>query len=404
MSPSLRTRTREQTITARKDENELYVGEEEDDDGVYFEDFDISDPVLDALDDMGYETPTEIQELTIPPLLEGRDIIGQAQTGTGKTAAFGIPIIERVDPTKPFVQALVLAPTRELAAQICDEIQRIAKYRKLGVVPVYGGAAMSGQLQDLRRGAHVVVGTPGRVLDHLSRATLTLEHASWLILDEADRMLDMGFMPDVERIIRRMPRNRQTALFSATIPPLIKILSRRYMRNPQHLAVRPDERTVSEVQQLYFEVAERDKPLGLLEILATYKPEQAIIFRRTQAGVDWLQRVLTAEGHYVEAIHGSMAQRVRESVMAKFRSGEVRLLIATNVAARGLDIPEVTHVINYDVPEETESYIHRIGRTARMGRQGMAITFVSEWDQEALEAIKKVVGDALQPGRLALYQ
>ena len=371
---------------------------------MYFEDFDISDDILDSLDEMEFETPTPIQELTIPLLLQGRDVIGQAQTGTGKTAAFGIPIVDRVDNTRHQVQALVLAPTRELAAQIADELMDIAEYRKLRIVTVYGGANMNRQLTDLRRGAQIVVGTPGRILDHLSRATLTLEHVNFLVLDEADRMLDMGFMPDVERIIKRMPRNRQTALFSATIPPLIKIMSRRYMRDPEHVAVKPEQRTVSDVEQIYFEVADRDKPLGLLEVLKTYEPEQAIIFRRTQVGVDWLQRVLSAEGHYAEALHGNIQQRVRERVLDKFRDGEVRLLIATNVAARGLDIPEVTHVINYDVPEESESYIHRVGRTARMGRKGMAITFVSEWDGEAFEAIKKAVGPVLRQERLTLYQ
>lgn len=353
---------------------------------------------------MGFESPTPIQELAIPLLFQGRDVIGQAQTGTGKTAAFGIPMIDRVDLLRPHVQALILAPTRELAAQIADELRDIAEYRKVRIVTVYGGANMNRQLVDLRRGAQIVVGTPGRILDHLSRATLTLEHVSFLVLDEADRMLDMGFMPDVERIIRRMPRNRQTALFSATIPPLIKILSRRYMRDPEHVTVKPEERTAADIDQIYFEVADRDKPLGLLEVLKTYQPEQAIIFRRTQVGVDWLQRVLSAEGHYAESLHGNIQQRVREKVLEKFRDGEVRLLIATNVAARGLDIPEVTHVINYDVPEETESYIHRVGRTARMGRKGMAITFVSEWDVEAFEEIKKVAGPTLRQERLALYQ
>jgi ATP-dependent RNA helicase DeaD len=352
---------------------------------------------------MGYTQPTEIQAQVIGPLLSGRDVMGQAQTGTGKTAAFGIPIVELADPERRETQALVLAPTRELAVQISEELGRLAQFRGLSITTLYGGARMGPQLEALKAGVQVVVGTPGRVLDHLRRGTLDLRHLSMLILDEADRMLDMGFMPDVERIIRQTPRTRQTALFSATMPLVMRILARRHMREPVWIRVRPEEPTVAEVEQRYYEVAERDKGEALLEILQEQRPERAIIFRRTKAGVDRLVHFLHRRGVEVEALHGDMPQRSREQVLSRFRSGALSLIVATDVAARGLDIPEVTHVINLDVPESAEAYIHRIGRTGRLGRAGTAITFISEWDQAALEAIKKVANGALRQGRLRLY-
>jgi superfamily II DNA/RNA helicase len=356
-----------------------------------------------ALDEMAYHEPTEIQALAIPLLLEGKDVVGQAQTGTGKTAAFGIPMVERIDPEMLVVQALVLAPTRELASQIALELGRIGRRRGVRVAAIYGGASMGGQLRDLARGAQVVVGTPGRILDHLKRGTLSFESVSYLVLDEADRMLDMGFMPDVERILRRTPRSRQTALFSATIPTVIRIIARRHMRDAVTVQVKPEERTVKEVEQVYYEVAERDKPEALRVVLQEQAPERAMVFCRTQIAVDRLTRILRRDGLAVEAIHGSMGQAQRERVLADFRRGAIRLLVATNLAARGLDIPEVSHVINYDIPEEGESYVHRIGRTARMGREGMAITFVAEWDEKSLSEIKKVANGSLRHERLSLY-
>ncbi len=364
---------------------------------------DLSPQVALAIEEMGYREPTEIQASTIPALLAGRDVMGQAQTGTGKTAAFGIPLVELVDPALHAVQAIVLAPTRELAMQISEEVGRIGKHRGVRVATIYGGAVMSRQTLELRRGAQVVVGTPGRILDLLSRGTLRLDQVRYLILDEADRMLDMGFMPDVERIIRRTPRSRQTALFSATMPLVVRIIARRHMREPLHVQVKPEEATVAEVRQVYYEVAEQDKPEGLRLILQEQEPERALIFRRTQIGVDKLTRFLKSRGFGVEALHGSMSQQHRERVIADFRGGDLHLLVATNVAARGLDIPDISHVINYDIPEESEAYIHRIGRTARMGKDGMAITFVAEWDADALAAIKKVTNGSLREERLALY-
>ena len=369
----------------------------------YFGGLELSEPVARAVEEMGYRDPTEIQAASIPLLLDGRDLMGQAQTGTGKTAAFGIPLVERIDPDRPVVQALVLAPTRELAMQISQELSRLARHREIRIATIYGGAPMGPQLLDLKLGAQVVVGTPGRILDHLSRGTMRLNEVRYLILDEADRMLDMGFMPDVERILRRTPRSRQTALFSATMPTVVRILARRHMKDPAWIQVKPEERTVAEVDQLYYEVAERDKSAGLKLILEEQKPERALVFCRTQVAVDRVTRFLRARGFQVEAIHGSMSQQHRERVIADFRRGDLPLLVATNVAARGLDIPEVSHVINYDIPEESESYIHRIGRTARMGRDGVAITFVAEWDGDSLAEIKKAVNGSLREERLALY-
>jgi len=363
----------------------------------------LSEPVARALDEIGYTTPTDIQAKAIPLLLEGHDLIGQAQTGTGKTAAFGIPMIESIDPEDPNVQAIVLAPTRELAAQITQELSRIGARRGVRIAAIYGGASMGGQLRDLERGAQIVAGTPGRILDHLARRTLSLSRVRFLVLDEADRMLDMGFMPDVERILRRTPRDRQTALFSATIPTVVKILARRHMRQTIHVQVKPEERTVAEVDQIFYEVAERDKPEALRLVLKEREPERAMIFCRTQIAVDRLMRILSRDGFPVEAIHGSMNQRQRDRVLADFRRGVVKFLVATNLAARGLDIPEVSHVINYDIPDESESYVHRIGRTARMGREGMAITFVAEWDEKPFAEIKKVVNGALRQEVLGLY-
>lgn len=370
---------------------------------ITFHDLGLSPEVGRAVDDMGYSSPTEIQQRVIPLLLDGQDVIGQAQTGTGKTAAFGIPMIERLDEQAQGVQALILAPTRELALQISGELRKLGSHSNLHLAVLYGGSGYGTQLRDLATGAQVVIGTPGRILDHIERGTLRLDQVRMLVLDEADRMLDMGFLPDVERIVRRIPRQRQTALFSATVPSLVRILSRRYMHNAVLVAVKPDEATVAEVHQVYYEVAERDKPQGLMLIVKDEKPERAIIFCRTKFGVDRLTRFVTRQGFHAEAIHGDMPQSAREQVMDGFRAGEIRLLIATDVAARGLDIPEVSHVINFDIPEAAEGYVHRIGRTARAGRTGKAITFVAEWDNDALAAIKKLTNGSLREERLALY-
>jgi ATP-dependent RNA helicase DeaD len=358
-----------------------------------------------AIREMGFVRPTEIQSRVIPLLLEGRDVIGQAQTGTGKTAAFGIPLIEGIDEARPHTQALVLAPTRELAIQIGEELRKIGRHISgLCIVTLYGGSSYGRQFEGLKSGAHVVVGTPGRILDHIGRGTLKLDAVDYLVLDEADRMLDMGFLPDVERILRRTPRERQTALFSATVPTVIRILSRRYMHEPATVHVQPQQVTVEEVEQVYYEVADRDKVEGLLALIEQDPPERAMIFRQTKIGVDRLVAILKRRGLAVSAIHGDMSQRVREQVLREFREGKLRYLVATDVAARGLDIPEVSHVFNYDIPEDPEAYVHRIGRTARAGRSGRAVMFVGEWDSDKLPPIQKVVGGLLQRRLLPIYE
>ncbi len=354
---------------------------------------------------MGFERPTEIQQRVIPLLLDGQDVIGQAQTGTGKTAAFGIPLVEGIDETRRVPQALVLAPTRELALQISEQLRQLAAHIPgIRVATIYGGAAYGRQFEDLQAGAQVIVGTPGRVLDHLSRGSLKLDQVDYLVLDEADRMLDMGFLPDVERIIRRTPRERQTALFSATMPTVIRILARRYLYQPVTAQVQPQQVTVDEVEQVYYEVAERDKLAGLLSLVERDPPERAMIFRQTKAGVDRLESALRRKGLGVAAIHGDMTQHARERVLQDFRDGTLRYLVATDVAARGLDILDVSHVFNYDIPDDPEAYVHRIGRTARAGRSGLAVTFVSEWDLDKLEPIQRLVGGRVERRILPLYQ
>ncbi|HZT09000.1 MAG TPA: DEAD/DEAH box helicase [Chloroflexota bacterium] len=369
---------------------------------VGFEAFDLNPEIARAIQEIGYEEPTPVQQAAIPIFRAGQDLIAQAQTGTGKTAAFGIPIVEAISPSAPGVQALILAPTRELATQIVAELTRLAKYRDVGICAVYGGSSMKAQIDAIPH-ASIVVGTPGRILDLMRRGHLRLASVSVLVLDEADRMLDMGFLPDVEQIIRATPRARQTGLFSATITTLVRRLAARYMRDPQHVTIAPEERTVATVRQLCYEVANRDKMAALFEVIEREEPRSAIIFCHTQVAVDRVAREMQRRRLPVRAIHGSLSQAERERTLQDFRAGKVHFLVATNLASRGLDILHVSHVINYDIPEDAETYVHRIGRTARMGRHGTAITFVSEWDLDAFEAIKKVAGDNLEPAILDLY-
>jgi len=331
-------------------------------------------------------------------------MVGQAQTGTGKTAAFGIPIVERLDPSVRTVQALVLAPTRELAMQVTEELRRLGQFRGLKVVACYGGQPIARQITSLGQGAHIVVGTPGRVLDHLGRGTVSFDRASTVVLDEADAMLDIGFLPDVERILNTTPRDRQTALFSATIPDPIRRIVRRYMHDPAWVQIGGEIETVPEVRQVYYEVWEHDRLDALREILDTnVNGGKALLFRRTQVGVDKLVRWLQRERIAVAGIHGGMTQSQRTGVMAAFKRGDLKVLVATNVAARGLDIPEVSHVVNFDMPDNIEEYVHRIGRTARMGRDGTAITLVTEWSFDMLDALQKHLRGAMERRDLALY-
>ena len=369
-----------------------------------FSDFPLNESLLRAIEAIGYTYPTPIQAAVLPPLLEGRDIFGQAQTGSGKTAAFGIPTINRLKPTG-VVGAIILVPTRELCRQVSDELEKLAEGSGLQILSVYGGTRMRGQFTALEKGVDIIVGTPGRVIDHLGRGTLRVDQVKVVILDEADEMLDIGFAEDIEQILRRTPRERQTLLFSATMPGWVQRLIRRYQRNPVHIAIEPERMTVATVEQRYYEVAERDKLDGFLSFEEDFgRDARLLIFRRMQVGVDRLAQQLTREGWLAQALHGGMAQPDRTRVINAYRSGDLRVLIATNVAARGLDIPDITHVINYDIPQNPEEYVHRIGRTARAGKTGVAITFVSEWDYPYLEAIKAHVGEALQPATLPIYQ
>ncbi len=357
-----------------------------------------------ALHEMGYLEPTEVQARSIPALRSGKDLIGQAQTGTGKTAAFSIPIVEKVDPSAGYVQALVLTPTRELCAQVTAEMALIGQFRGVRPVAIYGGAAMDKQISALARGAQVVVGTPGRVLDLVRRGELRLDRVTTVILDEADRMLDMGFIVDVETILSRCPRSRQTALFSATMPMAILRICDRFMRHDaEHVRVRPESRTVDSVRQVVYFVAEQDKIAALLELTDEFGFDRLLVFRHMQIGVDRLTATLQRRGRSVAAMHGGLTQRERDKTLADFKDGKVQFLIATNVASRGLDITELPYVLSYDIPEDAETYVHRVGRTARMGREGTAITFVGEWDLAAWEQIRTEVGADVEERELLLY-
>lgn len=353
-----------------------------------FEEFSLSDGVSKAIKDMGFSVPTPIQEKSVPYALNGRDIIGQAQTGTGKTVAFGIPMVEKIVTLERAVQAIVLTPTRELAVQVAKEIEKVGKYRQITVLPVYGGQPIEKQLRQLRKGVHVVVGTPGRVIDHIRRGTLSLTSVRFAVLDEADRMLDMGFIDDMKFILAQIPSGCQKMMFSATIPSQIAWLAKRYMKDPVEIMVSKDTPTVPQIKQMFFEVTEFDKLNALTRLIDLEKEGVFLVFRRTKAGVDDLAAALKARGYNVLAIHGNCSQNERDRVMRLFRIGKIDILVATDVAARGLDIDGITHVVNYDIPQDAESYVHRIGRTARAGKGGAAITFVTHWEYSELRRIQ----------------
>src|SRR4051794_14165683 len=354
-----------------------------------FADLGLSQPLLDALNHLGYESPTPIQEQAIPELLQGHDVIGQAQTGTGKTAAFGLPLLQYIDTDHEEVQALVLTPTRELCIQVTQALRAYGQRRGIQVVAVFGGAPIRNQVAQLKQGGQVVVGTVGRVMDLMNRHELVLNDTRYVILDEADEMLDLGFLGDVETILSRCPSGRQTALFSATMPPEIKRLAEKRMFDPVTIKVRAAQLTIDTVEQFYLEVGDREKPDALARVLTAERPEQAIIFARTKIGVDRLSQSLNGRGVRVKALHGDMSQGSRDGVMLAFKGGRERLLVATDVAARGLDISGVTHVINYDIPNSPDVYVHRIGRTGRVGRSGRAITLITSKQRRELEAIEK---------------
>ncbi len=348
---------------------------------------------LAAIAALGYTEPTPIQREALPMMLAGDDLVGLAQTGTGKTIAFGLPLARVIDPSRNEVQAVVMVPTRELANQVRDAIAHLGTFYGFVTVGLVGGGRVRSDIIALERGAHVVVGTPGRVIDHLKRGTLHLNRVHFVVLDEADQMLDIGFARDIDYILRTVPKERQTALFSATMPESIGRLVYRYMRRAERVSVTPEQRTAEGVEQYFCEVSERDKISALRYIYEQHGLGRSLIFRNTKIGVDRLTAQLQAAGVPAQAIHGDLRQGQRDRVMGDFRSGKLDFLVATNVAARGLDIPDIEHVINYDVPQNAEEYIHRIGRTARAGKLGSSYTFVGEWDLAAWDIIVNEVGE-----------
>jgi ATP-dependent RNA helicase DeaD len=356
-----------------------------------FKDLGLSPDIQQALDELGYEDPTPIQEQAIPELLGGHDVIGQAQTGTGKTAAFGLPLLQYLDPGNEEVQAIVMTPTRELCIQVTQALRTYAEHLDIEIVAVFGGAPIRSQQSQLRSGAHVVVATVGRMMDLMSRRSLVLTSARYVVLDEADEMLDLGFIEDVEKILRMCPSGRQTALFSATMPPPIQKLAEGYMYDPTTISITPKTLTVDAIAQAFVEVPAKDKAARLVELLKTEEPEQAIIFTRTKIGASKLEKTLKDKGLDVKALHGDLSQGVRDGVMIAFKDHRVKLLVATDIAARGLDIEHVTHVINFDVPNSSETYVHRIGRTGRVGRTGRAITFVTPAQRDEITRIERDV-------------
>jgi ATP-dependent RNA helicase DeaD len=356
-----------------------------------FKELGLAPEIQQALDELGYTEPSPIQEKAIPELLSGHDVIGQAQTGTGKTAAFGLPLLQYIDPADDEVQAVVLTPTRELCIQVTQALRAYAEHFDVEIVAVFGGAPIKSQQAQLRAGAHVVVATVGRMMDLMSRRSLVLTAARYIVLDEADEMLDLGFIEDVEKILRMCPSGRQTALFSATMPPPVKRLAESYMYDPVTIKITPKTLTVDAIAQAFIEVAANEKAARLVELLKTEEPEQAIIFCRTKIGASKLEKTLKDKGLDVKALHGDMSQGSRDGVMIAFKDHRVRLLVATDIAARGLDIEHVTHVINYDVPASSEVYVHRIGRTGRVGRTGRAITFVTPAQREEIGRIERDV-------------
>jgi ATP-dependent RNA helicase DeaD len=347
---------------------------------------------LDAIAALGYEIPTPIQSATLELLYDGTDVVGLAQTGTGKTIAFGLPLARSIDPDKHCIQAVVLVPTRELAKQVKDVIEHLGRFYGFTTLGLIGGGRVQSDLVALDRGVHVVVGTPGRIIDHIKRGTLSLAQVHFAVLDEADQMLDIGFARDIDYILRVTPKDRQTALFSATMPESIGRIVYRYMRKAERVAVAHDLSTADGVEQYYCEVSDREKFLALRHLYETENLGRSLIFRRTKIGVDRLTAQLQSSGVPARAIHGDLRQGQRDKVMSDFRSGELEFLVATNVAARGLDIPDIENVINYDVPQNPEEYVHRIGRTARAGKTGRAYTFVGEWELDEWDRIAGVVG------------
>ncbi len=370
-----------------------------------FADLGLPEHLLAALRDVGYETPSPIQAATIPILLEGRDMVGQAQTGTGKTAAFALPILARIDVARKYPQALVLAPTRELAIQVAEAFSSYATHLPgFHVLPIYGGQSYVPQLAALKRGAHVVVGTPGRIIDHLERGTLKLDGLAHMVLDEADEMLRMGFIDDVESILKRTPPTRQVALFSATMPQVIRRIASTHLRTPAEITIKAKTSTATQVQQRYWMVSGLHKLDALTRILEVETFDGMIVFARTKLATEELAEKLGARGFSTAALNGDILQAQRERTVQRLKDGQIDILVATDVAARGLDVDRISHVVNYDIPTDTESYVHRIGRTGRAGRSGQAILFVTPRERHLLSAIERATRQPITPMQLPSTQ
>src|SRR5271157_316754 len=362
-----------------------------------FQELSLSNATLKALISMGFEEATPIQEQTIPEALKGRDIIGQAQTGTGKTAAFGIPMVENIEAGSKDIQGIVITPTRELAVQVAEELNRIGQYKGIHTLPIYGGQDIQWQIKALRRNPQIIVGTPGRLVDHMMRRkTITLKNIRTVVLDEADEMLDMGFIEDIEGILETTPKARQTLLFSATMPVPIQKLARRFMKDPLTIGIKTKTMTVENTEQIYFEVVEKQKFEFLCRLLDLQLPERAIVFVRTKRRVDELAGALNERGFAAEGIHGDLIQNKRDRVIRAFKEGTTEVMVATDVAARGLDISDVSHVYNFDIPQDPDNYVHRIGRTGRAGKSGMAVTFVSPRELNLLRLVEQVTRQSIR--------
>ncbi|WMW24622.1 DEAD/DEAH box helicase [Methanolobus sediminis] len=367
----------------------------------FFKGLYLSKEIRKSIREMGFRKATEIQEKCIPAIMDGKDVIGHAQTGTGKTAAFGIPLMEMLEPDKRKTQALVLCPTRELAIQVAEELGKLAKYiQEMQILPVYGGAAMESQANGLKNGAQIVVGTPGRIIDHLERENFHTDDIGIVVLDEADEMLNMGFRDDIERILNSTPTDRQTLLFSATMPEPILKLTEMYQNNPVHIKVVQEKMTVPQVKQYYFEVKDNAKPESLRRLLEAENIKSALVFCNTKKEVDKLVIKLRSRGYPADALHGDVKQNKREQRMNKFRDEDIGILIATDVAARGIDVDNIEVVFNYDLPHDPEIYVHRIGRTARAGRPGLAYSFVTTKEKAKLETIEGTTNTAIDKREL----
>ena len=370
-----------------------------------FDSLGLAAPILKAVSELGYEQPSAIQAQSIPFLLEGHDLLGQAQTGTGKTAAFALPLLSRIDVANKAPQLLVLAPTRELAIQVSEAFQSYARYiPDFHVLPIYGGMSYDSQLRQLKRGAQVVVGTPGRVMDHIRRKTLVLDGLQALVLDEADEMLRMGFIDDVEWILEHTPKSRQIALFSATMPAVIRKVAQQHLNDPKEVKIQTKTSTATTIMQKYWQVSGLHKLDALTRILEMNEHDGMIIFVRTKAATVELAEKLTARGHACEALNGDISQNLRERTVDRIKNGQIDILVATDVVARGLDVDRVSHVVNYDIPYDTESYVHRIGRTGRAGRSGTAILFVGHRERRMLQQIERATRQTIERMQLPTAQ